>query len=129
VTWWEEINHFKPHEFDSGSPEGPDVPNSGRDNMDENFVRLLDDLREWYGKSLYVSSGYRTHQYNIFIRATQTHETGKAGDILVSGADAMDVLHKALELGFTGIGLSQKGPHNKRFIHLDTLDRVALWTY
>ena len=36
---------------------------------------------------------------------------------------------KACQIGFSGIGVSQEGPHHKRFVHVDTLDRKALWTY
>jgi len=37
--------------------------------------------------------------------------------------------------GFTGIGVAQRGPHNKRFIHIDnivnsdTSPRPTIWSY
>ena len=41
----------------------------------------------------------------------------------------MQLFEKARQIGFSGIGLNQKGQHHKRFIHLDTVDRRALWSY
>ena len=41
----------------------------------------------------------------------------------------MLLFEKARQLGLSGIGLSQKGKYHKRFIHLDTVDRRALWSY
>ena len=41
----------------------------------------------------------------------------------------------AIEAGMTGIGISQRGPHEKRFIHLDDMDnsgehpRPWVWSY
>ncbi|MDP6093685.1 MAG: hypothetical protein QF537_17225 [SAR324 cluster bacterium] len=33
------------------------------------------------------------------------------------------------QIGFSGIGLSQRGVHTSRFVHLDTKPRKALWSY
>ena len=38
----------------------------------------------------------------------------------------MELTH---QIGFSGIGLSQRGPHQDRFVHLDTKPRKALWSY
>ena len=57
------------------------------------------------------------------------HTLAKAADILISGERAMQLFEKARHIGFSGIGLNQKGQHHKRFIHLDTVDRRALWNY
>ena len=58
--------------------------------------------------------------------------TGRAADVAVHGVDALRLLQLALQCGFTGIGVQQKG--GGRFIHLDDisngyLPRPALWTY
>ena len=42
---------------------------------------------------------------------------------------AMLLFEKAHQIGFSGIGLNQKGPHHKRFVHVYTLKRKALWSY
>jgi hypothetical protein len=41
----------------------------------------------------------------------------------------MQLFEKARQIGFSGIGLNQKGKHHMWFIHLDTVDRRALWSY
>ena len=41
----------------------------------------------------------------------------------------MLLFEKACQIGFSGIGLSQRGPHQDRFVHLDTKPRKASWSY
>ena len=57
------------------------------------------------------------------------HTLGQASDILISGEQAMLLFEKARQIGFSGIGLSQRGDHASRFVHLDTKPRTALWSY
>jgi hypothetical protein len=42
---------------------------------------------------------------------------------------ALKLMEESRKVGFRGIGFSQKGPHHQRFIHLDTLEREAVWSY
>jgi len=102
--------------------------------MDATFMDLVETLRDAYGKPMTVSSAYRTPEHNASVSSTGTtgpHTTGRAIDIGVSGTDALTLVHMALTLGFTGIGVSQKGQHNSRFIHLDNLTdgRPWIWSY
>jgi hypothetical protein len=65
---------------------------------------------------------------------TGPHTKRKAVDLVISGADALRLYDIARKHGMSGIGLSQKGPHNKRFIHIDALTpaegpRPTVWTY
>lgn len=108
----------------------------GADRMQERFLLDLDELRHRYGKPLVVSSGYRCPEYNARVSSTGLHgphTTGLAVDLSVARTDAYAVLRLALELGFTGIGVAQKG--NNRFIHLDSLlpatgrPRPTVWSY
>ena len=39
----------------------------------------------------------------------------------------MGLFEKARQIGFCGIGLSQRGDHDHKFIHIDTLGRKDLW--
>ena len=49
-------------------------------------------------------------------------------DLGVVGRDAYDLVKLAFELGFTGVGVSQrKGV--PRFIHLDDREIPAIWSY
>ena len=41
----------------------------------------------------------------------------------------MLLFEKARQIGFSGIGLYQRGPHQDRFVHLDTKPRKVLWSY
>ena len=40
--------------------------------------------------------------------------------------DGLDLVH---QIGLSEIGLSQRGDHAKRFVHLDTKPRKAFWSY
>lgn len=104
--------------------------------MDEEFMARLDEVREQYGKPIYISSGYRCPEYNAKISKTGTtgaHTTGKAVDMAISGLDAYRLIEIAMKLRFTGIGIQQRGDWEKRFIHLDLLDlgatRPRIWSY
>jgi len=61
------------------------------------------------------------------------HTTGHAADLRVDRKKAYLVLKIALEMGFTGIGVAQKG--NTRYLHIDMLPdapvhpRPCLWSY
>ena len=108
---------------------------SGTGEMDQQFMVKLDALRKKFGKPIIITSGYRSPEYNISIGGSKNsaHVQGKAADIAVSHADAYKIVSIAIELGFTGIGVSQKG--SGRFIHVDTADNTAkhprphIWSY
>lgn len=110
----------------------------GRMEMDRSFMSRLEDLRAAYGKPMPITSGFRCPMHNAEASSTGLsgpHTTGKAVDVQVSGEDAHRLLTMALEHGFTGIGISQKGFHGSRFIHLDTIEpgpgrpRPTIWSY
>ena len=110
----------------------------GQNLMDEKFLGLLEDLRLWFGKPINLSSGYRCPSHNMSVSNSGSmgpHTTGKAVDMLVCGNDARCLLKGILAINFTGIGVSQKGPHEKRFIHVDILmdqenpPRPWIWSY
>lgn len=88
-------------------------------------------LRDAYGKPLGVSSAARCPTHNAKVSKTGLtgpHTTGRAVDLSVDRADAYRVLALALSMGFTGIGVQQKG--DGRFIHLDDLPGAnRLWSY
>lgn len=110
----------------------------GRADMDAEFMAQLQALRDALGP-LPVSSGYRCAAYNRQVSGTGLrgpHTTGAAADIQVFGDRAHRLLGCALAMGFTGLGVKQNGPRERRFVHLDTLDagqtgglRPWLWSY
>lgn len=119
---WDNIEHFKPHEFDS-----PDEPGSG-ERMQEDFVRALDHLRDRVGKPLTINSGYRTRAHNKKVggRPNSSHLRGWAADIkCTSDALRYAIIEAAWYEGFQRIGVYTT------FIHLDmdpSLPRGRAWT-
>jgi zinc D-Ala-D-Ala carboxypeptidase len=93
----------------------------------------LQALRTRYGKPMRITSGYRCPQHPVEARKTApgAHALGLAADVGVEGAEAHQILKLAFELGFTGVGVQQKGVG--RFIHLDVrngeLPTPSIWSY
>lgn len=127
VADWGAYPNFSKREFDCS--------HTGENGMQAEFMALLQRLRVAYGKPMVVSSGYRSPRHPIEARKAVpgAHASGYACDIAVQGGDAYEVLRIALSLGFTGIGVQQKG--GGRFIHLDTqpasarVPRPTVWSY
>ena len=105
--------------------------------MDASFMDRIENLRVAFDKPMSVSSGYRcpTHNSNQSSTGkTGPHTTGKAIDIHVFGEEAYTLLLLAMQMGFTGVGVRQKGGHLSRFIHIDDLQpnehpRPRVWSY
>jgi zinc D-Ala-D-Ala carboxypeptidase len=108
---------------------------TGLELMDAEFMEMLTELRVRYAKPLVVTSAYRHPSHPIEARKSKpgAHTTGKAVDLGVQYGDAYTILGIALTMGFTGIGVQQKG--SGRFIHLDTcteqngFPRPTIWSY
>ena len=109
----------------------------GKMEIPQAAIDCLQLVREHMGIPLAISSGYRCPEYNA-----QVSKTGRTGphtkaafDIAISGPKAYQLMNYAMLAGFTGIGVDQKGPHEKRFIHLDDLPNVpgqprsTVWSY
>jgi zinc D-Ala-D-Ala carboxypeptidase len=118
------------------TPDEMRCKGSGECRMDPEFMDRLQRVRRAYGQPMRVTSGYRSPTYNAKISGTGIdgpHTTGRAADISVSGDDAYHLVRIAMDQGFTGIGVSQRGPHESRFIHLDDLEgsatRPRIWSY
>ena len=114
----------------------------GEDSMDMDFMDILQNIREDMNRPLKISSAVRcaTHNSNV----SSTGKTGphvprtegtKAADIIIAGADALRFIDTARKHGISGVGISQRGDHAKRFVHIDTLSaddghpRPTVWTY
>ena len=109
----------------------------GEPNPNPLFSVLMDkvqELRDWYGKPMTTTSGYRCENHPIEKRKIDNGK--KAGqhtiasiDFQVPPEDCHKVVKKAFEMGFTGVGINLKGPSKNRFIHLDIRNTPALWSY
>ena len=106
---------------------------TGECNMNYNFMNMLVNLRRIYNKPIVLTSAFRSEEHNNNIGGSKgsAHVQGKAVDIAIDRGEAYKLLKLALEIGFAGIGISQKG--QGRFLHLDTLDdktlRPTIWSY
>lgn len=116
---------------------------TGECSINEDTMDLLQLLRSEYGRSLIISSGFRSPRHSTEAKKKDlegnprpgSHAIGRAIDIAIRGEDAYMVLSLATNLGFTGIGVSQKA--HKRFLHLDDIQpsdnfhvpRPSLWSY
>lgn len=121
-------------DFEFFSPKEMACRRSGSIKVARSFMLKLDRLRRLHGRPLRVNSGYRSPEHDAAIGGAGVHPTGHAVDLGVKGA-VQELIVPAVGLGFTGIGLQQKGDHASRFIHLDDLKGTArrprpwLWTY
>ena len=98
------------------------------------FMRMLQELKDQMQGPLSLCIGRRSDYHNDGVSAAKNkknsvYNLGQASKISISGERAMLLFEKARKVGFSGIGLSQKGNHSSRFLHLDTLPRKALFRY
>lgn len=110
---------------------------TGKCEMDPAFMERLIRLRERFNHPMVITSGYRdkTHPVEANKGTSGAHVQGRAVDVAITGGDALRLIGLALDLGFTGVGVKQHGPHAGRFIHLDTCPAAAMqprptiWSY
>lgn len=83
---WDSIKYFKKKEFD--------CPCCGYNVTDIRLVKVLDIIREHYGRPVYVTSGTRCQKRNKLVGGVQgsRHCNGKAADIYVQGISAGSLL-------------------------------------
>lgn len=92
------------------------------------FMAKVQELRDRYGRPLRVTSAYRCENHPIEAKKRKAGMHSIAAiDLGVSRGEAYKVLKLAFEMGFTGIGVNQKG--KGRFIHLDTREKPTVWSY
>jgi uncharacterized protein YcbK (DUF882 family) len=121
---WNAYPNFSEKEFECS--------HTGDCKMDAGFMHKLQALRTAYGKPMRITSGYRSPYHPIEAKKSKpgAHASGHAADIGCSGQEAYAILKLAFEMGFTGIGVSQKG--SARFVHVDDLEkppRPNVWSY
>lgn len=100
---------------------------TGENHMDDSFLSALDELRHQCGFPFIVTSGYRSASHSKERDKAQpgTHAQGIAADIKVAnGAQRYILVQKAMEMGFSGIGIA------KTFVHVDIRTTTpVVWTY
>ena len=98
----------------------------GKNEMDANFLAMLDFARALACVPFSITSGYRCEKHNLEVGSTsQNHTSGKAADISCPAGHMRYIMVKALiEAGFRRIGI------RKDFIHVDSTEQASsIWLY
>lgn len=117
------MRYFNYCEFDS-----PDQLGSGH-NMDEDFLQMLDDARDFAGIPFKITSGFRTPEHSRAIGSNDrsSHCKGLAADIACgTSRERMEIITALLTVGFDRIGIGDG------FVHVDCdveKDEAVIWTY
>lgn len=97
---------------------------SGENEIQQELIDRLDKLREEFGQSIRVTSGYRSPEYNKKIGGApnSTHMLGIAADL---AARDLDRLYELAQKYFMAVGDGRK----KGFIHIDLRQELRRWSY
>jgi uncharacterized protein YcbK (DUF882 family) len=114
--------HFDRQEFACRCGNCPD---STDPTVDVTLIRILEELRDHFGRPITVTSGSRCKQHNASVGGTpfSKHRGGRASDIIVKGVDPAAV-HKYLDDRYPdryGIGKYDT------FTHIDSRSVKARW--
>ena len=105
---------------------------TNENEMNDEFLRKLDELRKACGFPFVITSGYRSPNHTIerAKRKPGTHAQGIAADIrAIGGKEKYEIIKQAIALGFAGIGVAGT------FIHVDdrsvtnSNSKPVMWTY
>jgi uncharacterized protein YcbK (DUF882 family) len=99
---------------------------TGETGINHEFVLELDKLREACGFPFHINSGYRSpkHSKEAVKEKPGEHTRGAADIAITNGLRRYILVKKALELGFTGIGVAET------FVHVDRRSSTpVIWTY
>ena len=114
-----EFKYFSRNEFKCSE--------TGNNQIQDEFIHALDRLRESCGFPFAITSGYRDPSHSVEAKKEKAgqHTLGIAADIAVAGgAQRFMIVSKALELGFSGIGVA------RTFVHVDIrTSQPVLWCY
>lgn len=110
--------NFRVREF--ASKDGAD-----KIKIDTRLVTLLQKIRNKFGTTVTINSGYRSAAHNKAVggAAKSYHTQGMAADIVVKGVSALRVAQYAEAIGATGIGWYE----GKKFTHVDTRAGKYFW--
>lgn len=104
ATGWKTVKHFKRAEFACDC--GGRYCNGFPEEMDMGLIKLLDKLRDYYGKPITITSGVRCKKRNAEVGgiSNSEHLKGNAADIYIPGvtdttAGRNKVIKKAYALG------------------------------
>jgi len=100
--------------------------------IDPEFVACLQALRDFVGKSVRVTSGYRSWAYNVKIyenrgdKPTKSrHCSGQAADIRIAGLTGVEIAKAAIDACGVNIAVGI----GKKSAHIDIRGKGLQWTY
>lgn len=95
----------------------------GQDTVDYQLAQMLDQIREWAGAPVTVTSGNRCPAYNESVGGSpkSQHLLGRAADIVVQGKTPAEVAAFAETLSPGGLG------QYLTFTHIDSRSGHARW--
>lgn len=96
--------------------------------VDPKLVEFCQKIRDHFGTSINVNSGYRCEKHNSAVGGSTNsrHKAGQAADIRVTGVEPARVAEYAEQLGILGIGLYETDTDG-HFVHIDTRDTKSFW--
>lgn len=99
----------------------------GVNGMNPKFVQLLQELRNFYGRPMILTSAFRCAKHNAAVKGepNSQHMLGLAVDVhCVDSFERDKLLELSFALGFSGRGI------DKTFLHLDFRDGPKVtWVY
>lgn len=119
---------YQPRYF-SAAEFGKCTPSCKLSQMDDDFLRTLDRVRELSGIPLVLNCAYRSKEWDLARgrKGNSAHTRGKAADIRCNASGTRwKIVRAAIEAGVRRIGIGEN------FVHLDTddtLPQCVMWTY
>jgi uncharacterized protein YcbK (DUF882 family) len=97
----------------------------GCDTVDSELIKVLEEVREKFGKSITITSGHRCPAHNKRVGGAKTsqHLTGRAADIKVEDTDSRKVYEYLDKRYPQRLGLG----NYLTFTHVDTRGGPARW--
>ena len=92
-------------------------------SIDSKLVEYLQKIRDHFGKSVHINSGYRckTHNASVGGASKSNHMDGEAADIRIDGVKPIEIAQYAEHIGMLGIGVYSWG------VHVDTRTSKYFW--
>ena len=122
---WMNVKHFTAKEFACKCGNC-----GGAEDMNPEFMTLLDEMRDRLNRPMTITSGYRCREHPEEAKKALpgAHNQGTAADIAVSGgSERFEIISIALEVGMLGLGVANS------FVHVDlgheTTTRPMAWKY
>lgn len=93
--------------------------------VDSALIDYLQQIRDHFGKSVRITSGYRSPTYNAKVGGVKNsyHMKGMAADIVIDGVKSKEVAQYAETIGCGGIGWYEA----RNFTHIDTRSGCVRW--